>query len=428
MDLPRKVETAVIGAGQAGLTMSSYLAQADRDHVVIERRPTLGGGWQDRWDAFQLVTPNWAASFPDDPYAGDDPQGFMPRDEIAARVAGYAGKIGAPVALQTDVHRLSALPAGGFRLETTRGDLEAKEVVVATGSYHTPNIPAVAAQMPGRIQQLHSHDYRRESDLAPGAVLVVGSGQSGVQLAEELDEAGRRVFLSVGSAPRVPRRYRGRDLFEWLFGLMTRGAEVGVQVPTVDTLPDPRMRLAANGHLSGHRGGHDTNLREMAANGMTLLGRIDGVDGERLRLAGDLPANLAWADSFFDERVRPIFDQFIERAGIDAPADDRQPFAFEPPVLSELDLEEAGIGAVLWTTGYRRDYHWIDLPILDEMGVPRQRRGVTDVPGLYFLGLLWQYTQASATLGGPAMDGQHLAQQMGLAVAEDPLPIPVFAR
>ena len=161
---------------------------------------------------------------------------------------------------------------------------------------------------------------------------------------------------------------------------------------------------------------------------MTLVGRIDGVDGEWLSLAGDLPANLARADAFFDERLRPLFDQFIERSGIDAPPDDRVPFDFEPPVLAELNLEEADIGSVLWTTGYRRDYSWIGLPILDELGLPRQRRGVTDVPGLYFLGLLWQHTQTSATLGGPAIDGQYLADHMGLGVRCEPLPIPVHAR
>jgi len=428
LELPSKVETAVIGAGQAGLTMSWFLGQASRDHVVIDRRASLGGGWQDRWDAFQLVSPNWTASFPGDPYMGDDPYGFMSRDEIAARVAGYASAIRAPVALETDVVRLSPVAGGGFRLETTRGDVEARQVIVAIGSFHMPNLPPVAPQFPSRIQQLHSHAYRRESDLAPGAVLVVGSGQSGVQLAEELGEAGRQVLLSVGSAPRFPRRYRGRDLFEWLFALATRGAELGVPIPTAETLPDPRMRLAVNGHLSGHHGGHDMNLRRMAAEGMTLVGRIEDVAGERVSLAGDLPVNLARADAFFDERLRPLFDRFIERSGIDAPPDDRVPFTFEPPVLAELDLEEAGIGCVLWTTGYRRDYGWIDLPILDELGLPRQRRGMSEVPGLSFLGLLWQHTQASATLGGPAMDGQYLAEQMGLGVVGDPLPIPAFAR
>jgi putative flavoprotein involved in K+ transport len=232
------------------------------------------------------------------------------------------------------------------------------------------------------------------------------------------------VYLSVGKAGRVPRRYRGSDIFRWLAGLANRGPALGVTLPTVDQLPDPRARMAGNPHLSGHHGGHDTNLREMAARGMTLLGRIEGVDGERLRLAPDLPANLAFADRFFDERFRELADRFIERAGIDAPPDDRQPFDFEPPAPTELDLAAAGISTVLWTSGYRLSFPWLALPIVDELGFPRQRRGVTEVPGLYFLGLLWQHNQGSATLFGVGADTRHIAEHMGLRLPGD-VAVPV---
>lgn len=188
---------------------------------------------------------------------------------------------------------------------------------------------------------------------------------------------------------------------------------------SVDKLPDPRLRSAGNPHLSGHHGGHDTNLRQYVASGMTLLGRIERVDGERLDLAPDLSANLARADRFFDERFRGLLDTYIERAGIEAPPDDRQPFAYEPPEPAEIELDKEGISTVIWTTGYRLDYGWIDLPIVDEQGFPRQKRGVTDMPGLYFLGLLWQHTQASATLFGPNLDAGHLAAHMGLPIRED---------
>ncbi len=418
MNLPSKIETVVVGGGQAGLAMSSYLGQAGRDHHVLERRATLGGSWQDRWDAFRLVTPNWAASFPGAPYDGPDRDGFMPRDEIVALVAGYAEKIAAPVSLGTDVRRLAPREGGGFRLETSQGDVQADRVVVATGGYHVPRVPTVGADLPSRMTQLHSHTYRNESSLPPGAVLVVGSGQSGVQIAEELAEAGRTVYLSVGSTGRVPRRYRGRDIFGWLAAVAMRGAEFGVALPTVDKLPDPRLRLAGNPHLSGHRGGHDTNLREFAAGGMTLLGRIERVDGERLHLAPDLSVNLTRADRFFDERLRPPIDTFIERAGIDAQSDDREPFAFEPDEPAELDLAEAGISTVIWAAGYRLDFGWIDLQILDEQGFPRHQRGVSEVPGLYFIGLPWQYSMLSATLFGASSDGAYLADQMGLPVHE----------
>jgi putative flavoprotein involved in K+ transport len=179
------------------------------------------------------------------------------------------------------------------------------------------------------------------------------------------------------------------------------------------------MRFAGNPHLSGHHGGHDTNLREMAARGITLLGRIERVDGERMYLAPDLSVNLARADAFFAERLRDIFDAYIERAGLQAPADDSRPSAFEPPEIKQLDLAESGIGSVVWATGFSRDYRWIDLPILDEAGHPRQVRGETDVPGLSFVGLLWQHNQASATLFGPVVDARYLVERMGIPVPEE---------
>lgn len=413
--LPRRAEVVVVGAGQAGLSMSWHLRRAGREHVLLDRRERLGGGWQDRWDAFRLVSPNWTASFPGDPYRGPDPDGFMPRDEMVARVAGYAGRISAPVALGTDVLRLRQRPAGGFELETSRGPIQAGAVIVATGGYHVPRVPACAAALSGRITHLHSHAYRSERQLAPGGVLVVGSGQTGVQLVEELHQAGRRVYLSVGSAGRAPRRYRGKDLFFWLRLLAARGDELGAPLPCASKLPDPRRRLAANPHLSGHGGGHDTDLRRLASEGVTLVGRLEAIDGRRLRLARDLSANLAAADRFFDERFRTLVDTAIARAGIDAPPDDRVLLPFEPPEVPELDLEREGVTTVLWASGYRLDYGWIEPPIFDAMGFPRQERGVSSVPGLHFIGSLWQHTQASATLFGLDLDARALAERMGLA-------------
>jgi putative flavoprotein involved in K+ transport len=423
MELPSTVETVVVGAGQAGLVMSSFLSRAGREHVVLDRRSTLGGGWQDRWDAFRLVTPNWIASFPGDPYQGGDPDGFMPRDEITARVAGYAEVIAAPVVLDAGVQRLSAKADGGFRIGTTRGEVEARDVVVATGSFHVPRIPEVAGSLPRRVVQVHSSDYRNERALPPGGVLVVGSGQSGVQIVEELRAAGRPTFLSLGSAGWAPRRYRGRDIFAWLATLASRGAEYGVPFPTVDKLPDPRARLAANPQLSGHGGGHDIDLRAMAADGTTLLARIARVDGERLTLAPGLGATLARSEAFFGERFQPMIERFIAAAAIDAPPDVGERSTFEPPEVEQLDLAAAGISTVIWATGYRLDYGWIDLPIFDELGFPRHARGVSEVPGLYFLGLLWQHTQASATIFGPTLDGPHVVAAMGLPV-EVEMPTP----
>ncbi len=410
----RRVETVVIGAGQAGLTMSSFLRDAGREHLVVDRRDRLGGGWLDRWESFRLVTPNWTASLNGFPYDGDDPDGFMPRDEIAARIARYAEVIDAPVELGTSVDRLGPRRDGGrgFRLATSRGTVDADRVVVATGGFHTPKIPAIASQLPARLLQLHSQAFRSEGALPRGAVLVVGTGQSGVQIAEELHRAGRRVVLSVGRCGRAPRRYRGRDFFHWLWGIRGRGAEFGVTLPTVEQLPDPRLRFACNPHLSGHGGGHDTNLRRMASDGITLLGRITGVEDERIACAADLAANLAFADAFFDERLRGPMDSFIERSGAEAGPDDREPFTYEPPAVAQLDLIAEDVSTVIWTTGYAFDFAWIDLPVLDDVGVPIQNRGLSPIPGLSFIGLPWLRDQGSATLFGVAGDAAHLAERM----------------
>jgi putative flavoprotein involved in K+ transport len=313
----------------------------------------------------------------------------------------------------TEVTALERNPGPGrrFRLTTTRGPIEADEVIVATGAFQVPRIPAAGAAFPSSITQVHSHHYRNEAQLPPGGVLVIGSGQTGVQLAEELHEAGREVFLSVGQCGRAPRRYRGRDSFWWLRQVAVRGPEVGAALPTVRELPDPRLKFAGNPHLSGHGGGHDTNLRRMAADGIRLAGRFTGVDGTRVTFASDLAANLQFADGFFDARFRPIIDAFIEGAGIDAPADDRAWPAYTPPEVGELDLIRDGITSVLWTTGYAADFSWLRFPILDESGLPRHDRGVSDVAGLTFIGLLWQHTVASANLVGVALDAAYLASR-----------------
>jgi putative flavoprotein involved in K+ transport len=240
-------------------------------------------------------------------------------------------------------------------------------------------------------------------------VLIVGSGQTGVQLTEELREAGRDVWLSVGRCGRAPRRYRGHDVFFWIRQLATRGPEFGTPLPSVGDLPERRLRFACNPHVSGHHGGHDTNLRQMALDGVGLVGRFSGADGTRATFAEDLREGLAFADGFFDRQFRPLCDTFAERAGIEVTDDDRVWPTYDPPEVPELDLERAGIATVLWTTGYAPDYDWLDLPILDEFGVPRHVRGVSEVPGLSFIGLLWQLNNSSANLSGVAVDAAYLA-------------------
>lgn len=339
----------------------------------------------------------------------------MTRDEIAARVAAYAEVVDAPVLLATEVTRLTQDAKRGFDIETSRGPFHAEEVVVATGAFHTPRIPATAAF--GRsIHQVHSHHYRNPDELPPGGVLVVGTGQTGVQLAEELQAAGRAVTLSVGHCGRAARRYRDRDWFWWVHQLVDNGERVGAALPTVDTLPQPRAKFACNPHMSGHDGGHDTNLRRFAADGIRLVGRFESAEGERARFADDLEANLAFADGFFDERIKPLFEKFAERASLDLPPDDHEQFPYSVREVTELDLAAEGISTVVWTTGYAPDYRWLDVPALGEFGLPRHIRGVSDVPGLTFLGLLWQLNNASANLTGVAADAEYLASRWSASV------------
>jgi putative flavoprotein involved in K+ transport len=410
--LPDSVNTLIVGAGQAGLVLSGMLTRANHEHLLLEARDSLGGGWQDRWDSFTLVTPNRVASLPGFGYDGPDPDGFMGRDEIAGRIASYADVVAAPVALSTRVERVTPIDGQGFSVETARGTIRANQVVVATGSYHQPRIPELAQRLPSRLTQLHSHDYRNPGQLPPGAVLVVGSGQTGVQLAEELHAAGRSVYLGVGRAGRLPRRYRGMDIFGWLVKIGMQGAEVGLGLPTPDQLPDPRMKFAAQPHLSGANGGHDTNLRQMAMNGIRLGGHVADIDGEKVTFAPDLAPQLAFADQWFDGQFRPLIDEFISRSGTDAPPDDRTAVDFEPDPVGDLDLADAGVSTVIWATGYGLDYGWIDAPIFGERGYPTQTRGVTEIRGLFFLGLMWQSTIASATLVGPMIDGPIIAEAL----------------
>ena len=411
VDLPRSIDTVVIGAGHGGLLMSWHLQQAGRDHVVLERRQTLGGGWQDRWDGFLLVSPNWMSELPGYPYDGDDPDGYMPRDAIAARVRAYADVISAPVVRPASVTRVASAPRGErrFRVTTSRGPVDADAVIMATGAFHEPRIPEAAAGFASRIDQVHAHHYRSPDTLAPGGVLVVGTGQTGCQLAEELHAAGREVWLSAGHCGRHPRRYRGHDIFWWARQLAVHGEAVGAPLPRVDQLPAPRARFACNAHLSGHAGGHDTNLRRMARDGIHLTGRWLGSDGERATFAPDLTATLEFADTFFDKNLGRLCEAYAAATGLQLGEDDREWPAFDPPEVESLDLARAGIGTVLWTTGYRPDYTWLDLPILDEFGVPRHVRGVTEVPGLTLIGALFQHDNGSANLIGVHRDAGYLA-------------------
>ena len=403
---------AVIGGGQAGLSMSWYLRSRGVDHVVIER-DRVGHEWRDRrWDSFCLVTPNWQCQLPGFPYSGDDPDGFMVGADIVDYLEKYAASFDPPLVEGVSVDRLRRTQNGVFELATSAGDCTADQVVVATGPYHNPAVPRIAERLPGSVTQLHSSQYRNAAQLPAGAVLVVGTGQSGCQIAEDLHLAGRRVHLAVGSAPRAARRYRGRDTLAWL-------DEMGHYAKGIDEFADAdAVRLRANHYMTGRDGGHELDLRAFALQGMRLHGRLTSLDGTKLTFGDDLKSNLDGADAVADG-IKDAIDKYIEAAGIEAPVEARYVPVWEPdPRTEELDLAEQGITSVIWSTGYFRDHRWIEVPVFDGRGYPTHERGVTSCPGLYFLGLPWQYTWGSGRFAGVARDAGYLIERVTAARRE----------
>jgi putative flavoprotein involved in K+ transport len=393
-------QTLIIGAGQAGLALSHRLSELGHDHAVLERGE-IGQRWVDqRWDSFRMLTPNWHNCLPGTG-AGDDPDGFLDRAGVR-RVLQRAGVAsGAPVHTGVTVSGVRR-GRGSWTVQTHRGFHRARTVVVASGFHDRPVVPALAADLPGQVFQLHSGDYRNPDALPPGGVLVVGSGPSGQQIAAELAAAGRSVHLAVGRHRALPRRYRGHDAWWWMrhMGLLDR---------TVDTLPTTGGR-APNAVLAGGRA--DLDLRALARLGVRPVGRLLAVDGTRVRLARDVAARLAEADAHH-LRFRCAVDDVVAREGLDVPAGERPDPAPLPGGPGRLDLAEAGIGTVLWATGFRPGYRsWLHAPVLDGAGRPVHHRGVTAAPGLLFLGLPWQYRRTSHTLGGVAADADFLAEHL----------------
>jgi putative flavoprotein involved in K+ transport len=409
MSGPRRVAVVVVGGGQAGLSTSWYLTRDGVDHVVLEAA-TAAHEWADtRWDSFTLVTPNWHCRLPGYAYDGPDPDGFMSRDEVVAWLGGYAATFGPPLVEHTRVTSLAQRDGGGFVLTSSGpdGDLtwEAEHVVVATGGYHLPIVPPWAGAIDPAVQQVHSADYKRPAQLGEGAVLVVGSGQSGAQIAEDLHLAGRQVHLAVGDAPRVARTYRGRDCMTWL-------ADMGLYDTAVAQYPGGRAaREKTNHYVTGRDGGRDIDLRAFAADGMRLYGLLDGLTapgGSHLTFRPTLTAALDAADATYNSICGDI-DRWIEARGIDAPPASRYEPVWVPDVEPrELDLATAGITSVVWSIGYRPDYRWVDVGVFDGRGRPTHTRGVTSVPGLYVLGLPWLHTWGSGRFLGIARDAEHV--------------------
>lgn len=359
-----------VGCGQAGLSMSYCLKQRGIDRLVFERNQ-LAESWRSkRWDSFCLVTPNWQCQLPGFPYPGDDPHGFMVKEEIVAYIEAYARSFSPPLHEGITVKKLARTAGGGFSLETTFRDFTAEQVIIATGGYHTATIPRIAERFSPEIVQLHSSEYKSASGLPPGDVLVVGTGRSGCQIAEDLHLAGRRVHLCV----------TGRD------------------------------------------GGRNIDLRKFALEGMQLHGRLLDVRGTTLHFGEDLRQNLDHADTVA-ESIKNTIDKFIVERGIDAPIEPRYSPVWEPAnEVPELDYAQAGITSIIWSMGYRSDYSWIEIPVFNGQGYPSHERVVTSVPGIYFLGLPWQYTWGSGRFSGVARDAEFLAERIAARASAEPAP------
>lgn len=400
---------AVVGGGQAGLSVSYCLRERGIEHVVVERN-RVGSEWRERrWDSFCLVTPNWQCRLPGYPYQGDDPDGFMVRDEIIRYLEEYVAFFQPPLVEGVAVTGLRRKADGVFELTTSEGEFTADQVVVAAGPYHTPSVPRMAERLPTGIQQIHSSRYRNPDRLPDGAVLVVGTGQSGCQIAEDLHLAGRQVHLAVGSAPRVARFYRGRDCVAWL-------DDMGYYAKSIDEFDDAgAVRMRVNHYVTGRGGGRDIDLRAFARDGMRLYGRLTGIDGTRLEFADDLKVNLDRADAVADG-IKDSIDAHITAQGVEAPDEPRYVPVWEPSEhAAALDLEASGITSVVWSTGFTRDHRWIEIPAFDGRGYPMHWRGATSTPGLYFLGLPWQYSWGSGRFEAVGRDAEFLANHIDVS-------------
>ncbi len=404
-------DAVVIGAGQSGLAASHHLARRGVDHAVLERA-TIGDTWiSQRWDTFKLNTPGWSSRLPDDDGGPAPADEFATRDAFVAYLRRYADMHRLPMRTGVNVTAVEFASGGGFVVTADGSEpIRASAVVVASGSQRMPRIPAEAASVPASVTQIHSVAYRNPDGLPRGGVLVVGSAQSGGQITEDLLEAGRIVHLATSRVARVPRRHRGRDCFHWL-------GEIGFWEQTVAMLPNPAMHSWPQPIISGvGRYGHTLSLQYLAERGAHLLGRFRGAEDGRLRFADDLGANVAWADERSAAMVR-AFDEWIARNGVDAPPaeiDEADRPHWNPAALhapETLDLDDAGISTVIWTTGLRGDYSWLP-PTAVAGGVPIQTGGLSPMPGLYFLGLPWQRNRASAIMRGAGADAASVADHL----------------
>jgi putative flavoprotein involved in K+ transport len=401
------IDTVIIGGGQAGLSVSYYLTKVGREHLILEKSNRPGNAWRNqRWDSFTLVTPNWTFQLPGGEYQGDDPNGFMKQNEIVQRFEDYIEQYHLPVVYNSLVTKVEPRDGGGYCVQTSEIEYHAVNVVIANGFFQEGKVPDFATKIPGPILQMHSGSFRNPHTLPQGAVLVVGSGQSGMQIAEEIYRSGRKVFLATSGAPRAPRRYREKDIFDWLY-------LSGFFDQTFENFISSGRRKFVPPHVTGKDGGYALNLHQFFRDGVTLLGHARNYEDGKLLLAGDLKENLSKSDGGEKMLLKNI-DDFILRAGVTT-AQEQIPVladAYQAPEITTLDLLAEGITTIIWASGYQYDASIFPFPILNEFGFPVTQRGVSHYPGLYFVGIPFIPKLKSGFLFGVAEDAAYIVEQI----------------
>lgn len=402
----QEIEVLVVGAGQAGIAMSEHLSSHGVKHLVLER-DRIAERWRSwRWDSLVANGPAWHDRFPGMEF-NVDPDAFATKEEVADYFVSYAQKIDAPIRTGVEVTSVRKNNGGvGFRAETSEGTIQARYVVAATGAFQRPIIPAVVPESAG-IQQIHSNSYRNPQQLPTGAVLIIGAGSSGVQIADELRQSGRRVYLAVGPHDRPPRSYRGRD-FCWWLGVLGKW----------EASAPPRGAEHVTIAVSGAHGGNTVDFRALAASGITLLGRAESFDGGVMQFAPDLRTNVENGDANYLSMLDEA-DAYVTSNGLDVPEEPTaRIFAPDPDCMTdpirELDLTAAGVTSIVWATGFVSDFSWLHVDAFDDNGKPRHQRGVSAEPGVYFLGLPWLSRRGSSFIWGVWHDAKYLADQIAV--------------
>lgn len=400
--MTKLIKTIIVGGGQGGLATSYFLKKAGHKHYIFEKAQLPAQVWRNRWDSFTLITPNWMLQLPGAEYDGDNPDGFMKRTDVVNYFESYFNQFDLPVRYGIRVNTVELLNSHFF-IQTDQGEFLAENVVIATGLYQKPKIPHFHRKISQNIHQIHSSEYRNPELLPPGSVLVVGSSQSGSQIAEEIYQSGRKVYLSVSSAGRMPRRYRGKDVTRWMdkMGYFTR---------LVDELQSPQDKYASSAHGTGKDGGHTINLHQFARDGVTLVGRVKDASGYQISFASDLKENLMKADQFEAYFIREV-DAYIATHKLDIPEESlpQMTDGYHLNELEDINLRDQNINSIIWATGYAFDFSWVKLPVFDKDGYPIQKRGVSHISGLYFIGLPFLHTGISGVIAGVGADAEHIS-------------------